>query len=265
MERWRVGPADAVHASRQGALGAVIGAIGTPAFAAAALAAVHPMMRAGSWSVYRLWPDREPQMHLSAAHGVPDTTRDCFGVYRAGLYRRDRSFDSVRSAREHGATEVLRLRADEVANPDHREAIYRRHGLAARLSLARLDDDGSLLAVNLYRHGHDGPFGDVEVAHLADIGPLLVASIARHVASAGAGDTAPVPPRQRLRRCCPALTDRELDVCERLLSGMTYDGIAADIGLSVATVKTYRARAFDRLGIHFRSELFRCVDERPRS
>jgi DNA-binding NarL/FixJ family response regulator len=47
-----------------------------------------------------------------------------------------------------------------------------------------------------------------------------------------------------------------LDVCERLLRGWSYDGIAADMGLSVATVKTYRARAFGRLGLHFRSELF---------
>lgn len=259
MDRWRLGPPLGVQGARQRALGAVVGAIGSAGFAARTLAAVHPMMRAGSWSVYRLWPDREPEMHLSAAYGVPDTTRDCFGVYRAGLYRRDRSFDSVRAARERGTTELLRLRADQVANPDHRDAIYRRHGLVARLSLARLDDDGSLLAVNLYRHGDDGPFGDAEVAHLADIGPVLMASIARHVAIAVAADAGTGPPRERLRLRCAALTDRELDVCERLLRGMTYDGIAADMALSVGTVKTYRARAFDRLGIHFRSELFRLV------
>ena len=54
----------------------------------------------------------------------------------------------------------------------------------------------------------------------------------------------------------PALNGHELDVCERLLRGWTYDGIAADLGLGLATVKTYRARAFDRLGLHFKSELF---------
>ena len=53
-----------------------------------------------------------------------------------------------------------------------------------------------------------------------------------------------------------ALTDRELDVCARLLQGMTQEGIAADLGLGVPTVKTYRNRAFARLGIHFRNELF---------
>jgi DNA-binding NarL/FixJ family response regulator len=54
----------------------------------------------------------------------------------------------------------------------------------------------------------------------------------------------------------PTLTEREVDVCARLLTGMTQDGIASDLGLSLATVKTYRNRAFARLGIHFKSQLF---------
>jgi DNA-binding CsgD family transcriptional regulator len=60
----------------------------------------------------------------------------------------------------------------------------------------------------------------------------------------------------RLLARCPALTVREAEVCLRLLRGMTQEGIAADLGLALPTVKTYRNRAFGRLGIHFRSELF---------
>ena len=38
--------------------------------------------------------------------------------------------------------------------------------------------------------------------------------------------------------------------------GMTQESIASDLGLSLPFVKTYRNRAFSRLGIHFKSELF---------
>jgi DNA-binding CsgD family transcriptional regulator len=55
----------------------------------------------------------------------------------------------------------------------------------------------------------------------------------------------------------PGLSGRELDVCARVMTGMTYEGIAVDLGLKLPTVKTYRNRAFERLGIHFRSELVR--------
>lgn len=61
---------------------------------------------------------------------------------------------------------------------------------------------------------------------------------------------------QRLRQLCPALSERELQVCERMLRGWTFEGLVADLQLSVATVKTYRSRAFERLGIHFRNPLF---------
>ncbi len=64
---------------------------------------------------------------------------------------------------------------------------------------------------------------------------------------------------RKLRDKAPTLTRRELDVCVRLLQGWTYDGVAADMGVTVPSVKTYRARAFDRLGIHFRNELFALV------
>jgi len=53
-----------------------------------------------------------------------------------------------------------------------------------------------------------------------------------------------------------SLPRREREVCDRMLRGWTYDGIAIDLGLSANTVKTYRGRAFEKLGIHHRSELF---------
>jgi DNA-binding CsgD family transcriptional regulator len=85
-----------------------------------------------------------------------------------------------------------------------------------------------------------------------------MAAVDRHVGWLGDGASGePLPSlRAALLAQCPALTARELDICERLLRGLSYDGIAADLGLSVASVKTYRRRAFERLGLHFKSELF---------
>jgi DNA-binding CsgD family transcriptional regulator len=222
-----------------------------------------------------------PRLHLSASLGVADTTLDCFSAYRQGLYRADRSFDTV----PIGQAAVLRMHADDAPSSQHRDAIYRRHGMLERLSVVQRGDDGGLLAVNLYHHAHQGLFSDGEQAGFAELAPLLLAAVQRHLAltaalavpapgagptgvgaGVGAGASAEAniradgspggQPRQALLARCPALTGRELDVCERLLRGWTYDGIAADLGLSVATVKTYRARAFDRLGLHFKSELF---------
>ncbi len=250
MRRLSLDPAAPATASPS--LAGLVDAIATDDFARRGLAALNGIVAAGSWSVYRCHPDQAPQLHLSASHGIADTTRDCFRAYcDPGLYRADRSFDGVRAAGP-GAVQVLRLHADEIANPRHREAIYVRHAVDERLSLAWTLPDRSLMAINLYRHRQQRPWAQAELEGFAEAAPLVRSAVLRHLAlrrdEAG--------PRERLRRRCPLLTERELDVLQRLLDGLTYDGIAADLGLSVASVKTYRARAFERLGIHFRNQLF---------
>ncbi|GIX24288.1 MAG: hypothetical protein KatS3mg122_1519 [Caldimonas sp.] len=233
----------------------LIQALGRAEFAQTALNTLNDCVAAGSWSVYQVWPDRAPVMHLSASRQAVDTTQECFEIYRdLGLYRSDRSFDPVRAARRPGQAMVLRMHADEAPSVQHREAIYRQHGMLERLSVVQLEPDGSLLAVNIYHHEGQGCFDPAEIEHFAHLAPMLLACVTRQVQ--WQSHSADADLRRRLLARCPALTARELDVLERLLRGLSYEGIAADLGLSVASVKTYRARAFARLGLHFKSELF---------
>lgn len=263
MQSWPVAlPLVSQRTTAQCSLAGAIESIGDAGFAGAALGSVNGALNAASWSVYRMWQDRAPVLHLSSSLGVQDTTRDCFQVYHDGLYRQDRSFDAARSHRQQAV--MLRLRASEFTNPDHREAIYRRHGVVERLSVVQAQGDGSLLAVNLYHHEHQGGFADGELANFEQISLGLLAAVRRHIALTDAPNAPLVDTRRpdaaalrsSLQRQYPAMPPRELDVCTRLLQGLSYDGIAADLGLSVATVKTYRRRAFERMGLHFKSELF---------
>jgi DNA-binding CsgD family transcriptional regulator len=52
------------------------------------------------------------------------------------------------------------------------------------------------------------------------------------------------------------LTEREADVCARIVLGMSTTGIALDLRISKNTVATLRKRAYDRLGISSQNELF---------
>ena len=244
-----------LHADAHAAMAGVIDAVGRDRFAASALASLNRVLGIGSWAVYRLWRDRPPVMHLSASHGTTDTTADCFATYRdRQLYQCDSSFEAVRRHGHAGRAVMLQMQAEEAPSAEHRDAIYRRHGMLERLSVARTEVDGSLLAVNVYRHAQQGCSGSALAERFGSIASALFAGVVRHLEWSGKG--AGTSPRDKLRARCPALTPRELDVLDRLLQGVTYDGIAADLKLSVCTVKTYRARAFDRLNIHFKSELF---------
>jgi DNA-binding NarL/FixJ family response regulator len=54
---------------------------------------------------------------------------------------------------------------------------------------------------------------------------------------------------------CTSLPPREVEVCARILLGMTTAGIALDLELCETTVKTYRKRAYQRLSIGSEREL----------
>jgi two-component system, NarL family, invasion response regulator UvrY len=53
------------------------------------------------------------------------------------------------------------------------------------------------------------------------------------------------------------LSDRELDVLQKIASGKTVSEIADDLSLSVNTISTYRARLLDKLGLTSNAALAR--------
>ena len=275
MRQWT--PSSVLSADRHalslpasGMLASMVHRLGEPGFAPGLLQDVAPLLPAASWSVYRTGQRCKPMLFMSASLGVPDTTQDCWWAYLSGPYRSDntwgRAFDDVPQAPPQ--TRLCHVTANEV-QAEHRARVYEAHGVAERVSVAEYEDDGSVFAVNFYRHKHQRPFSDRHIGAFESVAPVMLAltrkhiRLSRHAApTAHAQDRQPAAPdtpsalRMRLLRLQAGLTDRELDVCTRLLQGMTYEGISSDLGLGVPTVKTYRNRAFARLGIHFRNELF---------
>ncbi len=237
-----------------------VDSIGRAQFADTGLAALQPALQAASWSVYELRRGEPPVLHLSASRGVADRTRDCFAAYASGLWRRDTSFDAVRQQAGPAVPAVTTMHANEAPSADHRDAIYRAHQVLERFSVAAPTAQHTLLAVNLYRHEHQGRFSPRERERFESLAPIIFRGVQRHLAWRAESQTpsprGPLEVRAALLNACARLTPRELDVCERLLRGWSHDGIAADLQLRVSSVRTYRARAYTRLGVHFRSELF---------
>lgn len=285
-------------------LATMVHRLGANGFANGLLQDLEPVLPAASWSVYRTGHRCKPTLFMSASRGVPDTTQDCWWAYLSGPYRSDRTwgraFDEVPVAQPE--TRLCHVTATEVEG-EHRARVYEAHGVAERVSVVDYESDGSVFAVNFYRHQHQRAFSDRQIGAFEAVAPVLLALARKHIAlthpypaspaPAAWPESSPVSPsaasrplggelapallpvnamliapqirmaadalpvlRMRLVRLQRELTDRELDVCARLLQGMTHEGIATDLGLSVPTVKTYRNRAFARLGIHFRNELF---------
>lgn len=155
---------------------------------------------------------------------------------------------------------MRRLRCDEVPDRDYRRHCYERAGLVDRLSVLCVDAQGGY-ALNLYRNDDDGPFGEGELACVQDSAAVLAACCVKHdilLPPAGAASTE-MPGvealEQRLQGLQPRLSRRECAVAARVLTGMTSDGIAVDLGIGLQSVLTYRKRAYAKLGVCSQREL----------
>jgi len=254
MQVWSV-PTSAPRTSAHDVSAAIVGCIARTDFATRALAELNRALPVAWWTVYRVFDDQPPQLFAQASHAVPDIALDCWRIYRSGVYRHDTHFAEA-CDQASSALVMTHCAADDFGRA-HREQIYAAHSLSERLSLVTAergaDTGGALLAVNLYRHCAQPRFDARELDTVLEIAGTLLAVVQRHIEL---GSSAQDSPAQRLQQLCPQLTPRELAVCERLLRGLTFEGIAADLGVSAATAKTYRNRAFERLAIHHRNELF---------
>jgi DNA-binding CsgD family transcriptional regulator len=233
------------------ALAGLIGSIGERDFGARGIEQLNRLLPLRWWAVYRLFDDAPPRLLAGGRfRDAADCIADSFAAYRDGLYREDASVALARERLRGGGAPVMTYLHSREMRRAHRQRIYARHGLSERLSVLGADAAGGLLAVNLYRRIDQPTISDTERDRLSAVGALLFACVSRHLALVA------TPEAEAGRGVLAALPRREREVCERLLRGWTHDGVAADLGLSPTTVKTYRDRAFERLSIHHRHELF---------
>lgn len=258
--------------------------LGEAQFQQTLLDSLYPVLPAASCAVYRTGVLSAPEFFMSASHGVPDTTRDCWRAYLSGPYLSDRTlYRDPALARHRTLTnpnpnpvqQLSHITAQEVP-PEHRAKVYEAHGMAERVSIVEQQAGGALFAINFYRHQHQRAFSDAQIMAFEQLAPALLALAHKHLAlrptpvssvqqmlmppvaltRQHARDHAFAAQLLRVQRLNADLTPRECEVCAGILQGLTFDGIACQLGLTVPTAKTYRNRAFARLGIHFRNELF---------
>jgi len=149
---------------------------------------------------------------------------------------------------------MSQLVADELGST-YRSQCYAELGVRERTSLLLLFEDGGRVALSFYRSLAFAPFSEADLQWLGRSAPLMMAAIAAHRRRTQP-DLSGATFRGRLERQLPA---REREVLSHVLAGLTMTEIAVRMRLAVATVITYRYRAFTKLGIRTHRELLALV------
>jgi DNA-binding CsgD family transcriptional regulator len=128
-----------------------------------------------------------------------------------------------------------------------------------------LRENGRTITLSAFRRGEGGGFNEAELKRLSRSADLLMAFVVRH------NELNPPAPRPAhglsveqatglVRALGANLPRRELEVCARILRGLTMEAVALDLGIGVSSAITYKRRAYARLGISGTAELFaRCL------
>ncbi|WP_412169135.1 response regulator transcription factor [Curtobacterium flaccumfaciens pv. flaccumfaciens] len=168
---------------------------------------------------------------------------------------------------------LMDLRMPGVDGPTATARIVAEHpGVAVLVLTTYADDDSITTALRAGARGYlTKDAGRAEIATAvravaagqstfdATVGARLVARLAGGAgagAGVAAGSAAPASPDPvpSLGARFPDLTPREVDVLERIADGRTNPQIAAELFLTVPTVKSYVNQVFAKLGVRTRAE-----------
>lgn len=148
-----------------------------------------------------------------------------------------------------------RQRGSDVAHPEYRQMCYELPQVAERLAVMALYEKRRWLAVHLYRGTEHGPFDDAGIAAVEAFAPLIVHAVRLHHTGQTLDHGLPDLLLARLVRRFPALTQRDQDVLRTTMAGLGTEALAAQLGLTLASARTYQKRVYRKLEVAGQREL----------
>jgi DNA-binding CsgD family transcriptional regulator len=178
-------------------------------------------------------------------------------AYSEHFHLSDPNRDAVFEGQAQAAPILLPNFARRMYSDSYRKIFFDDSDIVDKFASAIWVDD-TCFYVNFYQITAQGRFSRDQIARLTAIAPVVTAAVARHFQR----DAVETDPMDRLKALFTtaepfaALTGREKEVCLRILSGLSSEAIAAELGISLHSALTYRKRAYDKLGISAQNELF---------
>lgn len=266
MQHWTITSGSSRQGIEIGSAARLVGAVGHAergALANATLAAVRAQAGVHHCSILIFEGDRSPRLMSAASVEHQWHVVNIASVYARDFFRQDALqalIGRYPASFEAPTLLVHRQRAEEIADAAYRAQCYDCIGIGERLSVLVRVSRSQSLAINLYRDSSSGAFADADVQAVIDLAPLLAACATRHYALDAEGvGTFRGAVNDELAELCPQLTLREREVVQRILDGATTERIADDLHIRPTTVVTYRNRAYEKLGVASRRELFAAV------
>lgn len=237
----------------------VVEAVGGERFGEALLNYLRVLCGADHCAVFLLEKDSVSEIATGSWDGSETAHRQALLYATQQHWRNDPMICEARQRVQQGHASIVRFKIEELLNNDLRHLIYPKVRERVMICGRRAD---AIFGLSILRTEGQAVFSDEAVGRLSGVADLLLALMAKHAAVLL---RTPRPEQalaslEEIESCMVAMTDfprRELEVCARIVYGMSAPGIAVDLGIKPESIKTYRSRGYRRLDIGCERELLK--------
>ncbi|GAB0079439.1 MULTISPECIES: response regulator transcription factor [Pseudomonas] len=231
-------------------VGLLIDSIDRPGFWQAVVGRISDVLHFDNW-VALLFQEGRPHLlaESSAPGGGPDPL---FQDYLKGIYPIDPFYGVNCETPRSGLIQLRDVAPDCFEDTEYYQRYFHLNIVADEVQFNCQLDSNRLVCLSFGSHRS---YTDEEMGALAMIQPWVISLMRQRVAYE-AQERVEVPATDGLDGLRAALTAREFDICQLMLSGHSSKGIADRLAISVDTVKTHRRHIYSKLNIKTQSELF---------
>ncbi len=229
-------------------------ALGTAGLGPALMNLLHRHCGADLCSVFTLKEDQPAVLVAESSNPASSAFARVASLrYAQRYWRRDVAALST-LGRAHRTVQILKRPARGIRDVEYQHECYTEGSVTERLSLYRRGVP-SIIA-NAYRERSSGPFHPDHAQAFATLARCLHAALERHaqLLDAQPPTTDPAALARRLTEVT-TLSNREAQVVALIMAGHDQTEIAARFALQPSSVITYRARAYEKLGVSTRAAL----------
>ncbi|MBB4641453.1 helix-turn-helix transcriptional regulator [Rhizorhapis suberifaciens] len=243
-----------------GLLPAVIDSVGTESFAPNLLKYLDQALGGvDHCALYRLDGERPTKLGAASLTGS-DNCDGAVDVYLSGHWHGDPLMQKIRDMPFHRQPALTRMDLDCLPPSGLRDLVFRRLDGKDRLMLSS-SRGHRRIGCSMVRSDPRGMMPDDRVDAVVETADLVVTMVAKHAelstrreafeeALASTAEIAATMSKARVK-----LTNREVEVCARTLFGLSSHSTGLELGIGEESVKTYRKRAYQRIGISSAREL----------
>lgn len=247
------------HAAFQSSIvSKIVQTIGTEQYNQTCLDTFAQLFEVQSWVLFQY--DRRNSINNIASATSSDYNHAVDYAIRRFLardYTVDPSLATMKSQPQKSAC-VIKIDVQDIDDQEYRSNFKQTH-IQERLSFFH-DAGCNLYQLNVFSKYGKRPFSPAEMNKFAGLAGFVIATAIKHEMikklTAGAPHQLELEEvEELLRRSSGNLSAREIQVCARVIAGMTIDRTARDLTIKRTSVVTYRQRAYEKLNISRQHEL----------